>query len=234
MKKVESKKVIYIVKDMIKETRDVSTLRIAMEDGTMPSFIPGQFLTLYLSETTPEGKSYSISSSPDDNTVSITVKVMGEFSHKLNSMKVGDRIVASLPYGYFYSESKDSHLIIIVGGIGIAPFRSIILSNPNRNIDLYYSNRTVEDIIFKKELDEIVKINKNIKVKYFVTRDKAKDKKIVNRRIEIKDVLGNIKTIKNKEFFICGGIAFVRDFWKKLCDAGVKEDAIYTEAFFSH
>ncbi len=229
MKKIEKNKAVYIIKDIIKETSDVSTLKMVMEDNTIPLFRPGQFITVYFEEYgTPEGKSYSISSSTKEKTINITVKAMGEFSHRLCKMKVGDKIHASLPYGFFYSENKDSHIIIITGGIGIAPFRSIILDNPDRKFDIYYSNRTESDIIFKKELDALA--NKNIK--YFITKEKSKGH--INRRIEIKDILGNIKTIKDKEFFICGGISFVRDFWKKLRENGVKEEMIYTEAFFSH
>ncbi len=238
MKKIENNKLIYIVDEILEETHDVKTLKLKLENGEIPSFIPGQFITIYFEESgTPEGKSYSISSSPKEKTLNITVKSMGEFSKKLCNMKCGDRIKASSPYGFFYSESDNSHMIIITQGIGMAPFRSIILdklNNKNRKIDLFYTNKTKEDIIFRKEFDKIKKENKNIKIKYFITRNKEKDRNYINRRIETKDILGNIKTIKDKEFFICGSISFVRDFWNNLIESGIKEGSIYTEAFFSH
>ncbi len=239
MKKVENNKTIYIVNEIVEETHDVKTLKLRLENNSLPSFIPGQFITVYFEETgTPEGKSYSISSSPQEKTINITVKTMGEFSRRLCNMKIGDKIKASLPYGFFYSESENSHMIIIAGGIGIAPFRSIILNNIEKNkdrkINLFYTNKTSKDIIFKEEFDRIVKTNKNIKIKYYITRDKKKSRGFVNRRIEIKDILGKIKNSENKEFFICGSISFVRDFWKNLIESGIKKECIYTEAFFSH
>jgi ferredoxin-NADP reductase len=51
-------------------------------------------------------------------------------------------------------------------------------------------------------------------------------------RIKVTDILEETKDIKDKEFLICGGIPFVRDFWKGLKEGGVPEETICTEAFF--
>ena len=228
----------YIVREIISETPGVSTLRLSLANGSIPKYVPGQFITVYAPELgTPEGKAYSISSAPHEKTLSITVKDMGKFSHYLCSRKQGDELEGSLPYGYFFSESRTSTLALVCGGIGIAPMRSMLIEavreTPRRSVALFYSNRTAQDIIFKKTLDELGEDNKNIKVFHFLTREKA-DAPVINGRINAKIILGSLGGEQPAEFLLCGSIPFVRDLWRDLRAAGVPEENIYTEAFFSH
>jgi ferredoxin-NADP reductase len=220
----------------IKETSDVCTLQLEIE-GEKIIYKSGQFITVYFPELgTPEGKAYSISSAPSEEYVSITVKSMGAFSKRLCSLKKGDYITASLPYGYFFTENDETDLVLIAGGIGIAPFRSMIVDSianlQKRKIILFYSNQKVDDIIYLNELNKISKLNKNIVFKYFITRQEKVSLGYQKGRIKIADLIEENK--KNSEFMICGSISFVRDFWKGLKDSGISEDALYTEAFFSH
>ena len=228
----------YTVRDTITETPGVSTLRMSLTDGTVPKYIPGQFITVYVpSLGTSEGKAYSISSAPQEKTLTITVKEIGKFSRYLCSRRPGDEIEGSLPYGYFYSESGTSTLALVCGGIGVAPFRSMLLAGahntPRRPVYLFYSNRTAQDIIFKKTLDELHLSNKNLRVLHFITREQTEPPNI-NGRISARSILNELKDEKNPEFLLCGSISFVRDLWRDLRAAGVPEETIYTEAFFSH
>ena len=228
----------YIVREIISETPGVSTLRLSLANGSIPKYVPGQFITVYAPELgTPEGKAYSISSAPHEKTLNITVKDMGKFSHYLCSRKQGDELEGSLPYGYFFSESRTTPLALICGGIGIAPMRSMLSAaareTPRRSVALFYSNRTAQDIIFKKTLDELGEDNKNIKVFHFLTREKA-GPPVTNGRISAKTILESLGGEQPAEFLLCGSISFVRDLWRDLRAAGVPEETIYTEAFFSH
>lgn len=235
--KTEVKK-IFIVKAKVEESPTITTLSLTLEDGSFPTYRPGQFVTVYFPELgTPEGKAYSISSAPSENIFTITVKAIGLFSNKLCSMNLGDSFEASLPYGYFFSESEGSPLVLVAGGIGVTPFRAMIMETikhfPSRKIVLLQSSKTAEDLIFKKELNAFARMNPHFRPIFFVTREQSPDPADVNRRIEIGDILGK-KDQKDGEFFICGSIPFVRDIWKGLRDKGVLEENICTEAFFSH
>lgn len=231
----------YIVKEKIAESATVSTLRLALLDGKIPAYHPGQFITVYFPESgTPEGKAYSMSSAPHEGALSITVKAMGDFSDRLCALRPGDEVTASLPYGYFYSESPESELVMIAGGIGVTPFRSMIKDSlghkPSRKLGLFHSSRTYDDLVFKKELDEIQGKHENFKAFYYVTREKCPDPSVIHSRMSISDILGagSNKRISAREFLVCGSIPFVGDIWKGLRAAGVPEEMIYTEAFFSH
>jgi ferredoxin-NADP reductase len=151
-------------------------------------------------------------------------------------MKVGDIVHASLPYGYFYSESATSSLVLVAGGIGVAPFRGMIYeslhNNPSRPVMLFYSSKKAEDIIFRNEFDALAKkFPKAFSVKYYVTQEKV-SKPLMDRRIPVIDIAQESIHLSDREFLLCGSISFVRDFWRGLKEEGVPEETIYTEAFF--
>ena len=228
----------FIVKGKIAESPTIMTLNLMLEDGSIPEYRPGQFITIYFPELgTPEGKAYSISSAPSEKAFAITVKAIGLFSNKLCSMSPGNSFEASLPYGYFFSESEKSPLVLIAGGIGVTPFRAMIKEAveqfPLRKITLLQSSKTAEDLIFKKEFNALARTHSNFRPIFFVTREQSLDPADVQRRIEIGDIVGK-KDPEDSEFFICGSIPFVRDMWKGLREKGVQEENICTEAFFSH
>lgn len=233
----------YTVVKNIKETHDVHTLHIK-PNSDLFSYGPGQFITIYFPETgTPEGKAYSLSSAPHEDAIMITVKRMGEFSNLLCDMKEGNRFSGSLPYGFFSSEYEQVPLIAVAAGIGITPFRCLILDQlerqPDRPIYIFYSNKTTDDIVFEKEFDQLQFTHPRIKIYYFITRQKSGllpdfHTERISGEFILKKIGEDFPLKQQKEFLLCGSISFVRDLWKSLHDLGVPQDQLYTEAFFSH
>jgi ferredoxin-NADP reductase len=187
--------------------------------------------------------------------ICITVKGIGEFSHRLCNLCPGDTIEASLPYGYFYCESESNPLVLISGGIGVAPFRSMILSAiekyPVRSLYLLASYRDMNDILFKDTFAATAQTHPNVKVYYFITRDTlvTKEKKLLYSPKNTMDphfifermtsttlspIINEIPTRMLAEYFLCGSISFTRDIWRILKSLGISEERISTEAFFSH
>ncbi len=243
-------KIKYRVIEKRHEAPNVETLVLSTIDNRVLQYCAGQFINIYFPEiNVPEGKAYSVSRILNDKTFEITIKAMGEFSNRLCDLHVGDLILASLPYGFFYSETEDSRLVMLAAGIGVTPFRAMIyellekysethqkMSQPGgqREMFLFYSSRTEADIIFKNEFDRLKSEYKNFKISYFLTREKKVLSGIENSRITADKILENISSVKNTEFLLCGSIAFVRDMRISLRSKRVPEEAIYTEAFFSH
>ncbi len=231
----------YVVTGKTCESDRVFTLSLTLSDGSIPLYQSGQFITVYFPELyTPEGKAYSISSAPTEKGMTITVKIMGEFSSRLSLLMPGNTLVGSLPYGYFFTESKDNSLVMIAGGIGITPFRSMIIdtlmNNPDRYLTLFYSSKTVEDLTFKKEFEKLQEKYPTFSNYCFVTRERGTNQAYMYHRMRVVDILehsirGNVL---GQEFLICGSVQFVGDMWRGLRAAGIPEDLMYTEAFFSH
>ncbi len=233
----QENKYTYKVIDVVKENENISTLFLSCKDLNISEYKAGQYLTVYFPESNiSEGRAYSISSAPAEKNFTITVKSSGEFSKKINALKKGDSILASLPYGYFYIESEKVPLVMIAGGIGITPFRSMIFDLANkekkREITLFYSVKTFNDLVFKKQFDELAKKNVNFKVKYFITDEEKKNSNVSNSRINATDILSIANDKIKTEFYVCGSTSFTRDMWKELRNNGILEKNIYTEAFF--
>jgi ferredoxin-NADP reductase len=127
---------------------------------------------------------------------------------------------------------------MLAAGIGIAPYRSIIIdalrNDPQRRLMLFYSNRTIADIVFENELAQLVATHPNLTVHHFITREEKLPKGVIHDRMSAELIVREVGDAPDFEYFICGSIEFVRDLWRGLKAAGVPEDRLYTEAFFGH
>lgn len=228
-------KKVFTVDTLSIESPGVKSLHLVC-NGEVDAHIPGQYLTVYLPELgTPEGKAYSISSAPWEK-LCLTIREMGEFSNRLCALRPGDTLLASRPNGYFYSESESTTLVMLAAGIGITPFRSIILNaikkTPTRPIKLFYSNRTTLDMVFGKALDTLSASHPLFEINYFITRETNLPTNMKPGRIKTDLVLDSLRSDPDAEVMICGSISFVQDYWRNLKKAGVNVEKIYTEAFF--
>lgn len=233
----ESKRT-YRVADKRTEAENITTLRLVPVEGERPNFISGQFITVYFPELgTAEGKAYSLSSAPHEEGFTITVKNIGTFSSKLSAMKIGDVLHASGPYGFFYSEEESTPLVLLAGGIGIAPFRSIVSDllkkEPSRKIALYYSVPTHADAVFLDTFSSLANEHSNFTYAVHVTKGSLEGVHSRQGRISIDKVAHLHKDDMKTEYLMCGSIPFVRDMWKALRNYDIPEERLYTEAFFS-
>lgn len=215
------------------------TLKFLPTKGRVFPFQAGQFIMIYFLDDRlgKIGKPYSISSSPRDKFLTITVKKVGTFSSALHKLKKGERVKIIGPYGNFYPDESMKNLVFLAGGIGIAPFFSIIkdfyLKKSLRKIFLFYSNRTKREIALLGELNKIADKWPKFKPIYFLTREKTRKKTIGEyRRINVEIIKKYIKRLENNYYFICGPKEFVFDLCQKLKNNGVDEKFIKIEAFY--
>jgi len=213
VKKIETK--VIRVKQ---ETHDVKTLRFDLKESPM-DFKPGQFITILL-DVEIEGKKvkqsrpFSISSSPNNKDfVEISVKVYPDSvtAKAIHNLKEGDEVTIIGPAGQFiYSESLGKNLVLLAGGNGVTPLRSIthyvLDNNLNVNITLIYSNKTPEDIIFKEEFDELAKRYKNFKEVFTITRpDEGKSEWNGNvGRVNADLIKDNVNDLDGAIFYVAG------------------------------
>ena len=225
----------YIIRERTQETPSVTMFRLAPENGDMPAFTPGQFVNAILPEFGSEAKSYSIASTPSEKMLALAIRPKGEFSRTLVSLATGSRLSLSEPCGFFYPEDETTPRIFVAGGIGIVPFMSMLRSARERKAVvptmLLYSNRLASDRPFITELAEHEEAGMCV-VRNFVTGAREGDATASMHRIGPDDLSSAKESLPGANFFLCGGIEFVRDMRLMLKSIGVSEDAIFTEAFF--
>lgn len=126
----------------------------------------------------------------------------------------------------------------MVGGIGITPVISmleyIIDKRLQMDIELFYSNRSEEDIAFKAELDLWQSKLGNMKIVYAVTDCPPKDKTCIFGHITGELFKGKATCLEDRLFFIFGPPGMVETM-KYLCiDAGSGKANIKTESFIGY
>jgi ferredoxin-NADP reductase len=109
-------------------------------------------------------RSYSIGSAPEDEHLVLTVERIddGEVSPYLaGELRVGDRLELRGPVGgwFVWEESLGGPLLLLAGGSGIVPFRAMlrhhVAAGSGVPVRLLYSARTVDDLIYRAELEEL-------------------------------------------------------------------------------
>ncbi|MCL6096077.1 MAG: FAD-dependent oxidoreductase [Patescibacteria group bacterium] len=193
---------------------------------------PGQFLIYTLDHRNPDvrGKMrfFTISSAPFENHIAITTKIddksPSSFKKALNQMPIGGKIKAKGPDGNFVVEDVFAEYVFIAGGIGITPFRPIILDltkdkSPIK-VTLLYANKN-GDILFKNELEEITKSNPNIKIHYFVSPV----------RIDRDSIKKLVSDLKKSLYYISGPNPMVEEMLGMLKTLGVEGKKIKSDYF---
>jgi len=82
---------------------------------------------------------------------------------------------------------------MLAAGIGVAPFRSVILENlkknPARRIVLLYSSRTMQNIVFRRELEELAAKHEAFEVHHFITREENLPEGVTKGRMSAEAIL---------------------------------------------
>ncbi len=186
----------------------------------LPNFRAGQYLSLKLKIgdsfiTRP----YSISSSPawaKAGKIAITVRANPTgFAADwiLDSLKVGDTIISSAPEGqFFYEDLRDAkNVIAIAGGSGITPFLSMAYAIRDGiedfNLTIIFGSRTVDNILFKKELDDIAASTSKVKVIHVLSDEKNAD---FEQGFITADLIKKYAPSDAYSIFLCGPEAMYR------------------------
>jgi glycine betaine catabolism B len=215
--------------EIIQEIPDVKTFRLKLVKPF--AFLPGQFIFVHMTLNNEKLKrAYSIASSPlDKEFIEITIKKQtpGTFSvYMVDSAKEGDLLEISGPFGKFNYQDTLKEVVFIAGGVGVAPFRGIIRYILQKKlptkVTLLYSTRTRNEIIYRNELDSIN--SHNIKIKYTLTRDETWDGH--KGRIDEAFILENLNNAKDKIYFLCGPLEFIRSTVDILITMGVDNTSI--------
>jgi|GEM_PF-3278681 len=152
------------VDEIISESQRVKTFRLRPEGSGLPfHFSPGQHLGVRpvqpdLSDPGHENlRHFSLSSSPSEDCLEITVLKQGTVSDKMHSLAPGDWVEATRPVGTFILEEVVGHgPVFFAGGIGIAPIRSMIRLclelQRGEAISLFASFPSPEQAIYKEEI----------------------------------------------------------------------------------
>ncbi|MGP8078278.1 MAG: FAD/NAD(P)-binding protein [Thermoplasmata archaeon] len=149
----------YTVRQRTSDTPDTVSLVLAPPPGTRaPPFRPGQFNMLYVFGIGEVA--ISISGDPEETgTVVHTVRSVGKITQALHTVGPGDVVGVRGPYGTGWpvEEAVGKDLLIVAGGLGIAPVRPLfyeLFHHRDRfgRVEVVYGARTPKDLVFYDQI----------------------------------------------------------------------------------
>jgi NAD(P)H-flavin reductase len=150
----------WVVQRVRRETADTYTLELAGPRGAAGfAFAPGQFNMLYAFGVGEVP--ISISGDPErPETLMHTIRDVGSVTHAICGLKKGEALGVRGPYGtpWPVAEAAGSDVVVVAGGLGLAPLRPAIYHLLNHRADygaleLIYGARTPGDLLYRRELE---------------------------------------------------------------------------------
>ena len=147
-----------VLKERITESADTFSLYLSVEEAKNFSYKPGQFNMLGIAGIGEAPFSFSSLDTGKGEFVH-TIRTAGNVVDALSKFRKGQKITFRGPYGSGWpmDKLKGKNVIVVAGGIGIAPLRPVIhylIKNKSipASIYLIYGTKTLTDILFKNEL----------------------------------------------------------------------------------
>ena len=234
----------YLIK--LKNRQEVAeqTMAFRFEKPASFTFTPGQAIEMTLlnpPESDAEGDSrvFSIASAPYEDFLMVATRLRDTaFKRVLRSLPLGTEVRVEDPFGDLkLHNDKSRPAVVLTGGIGITPFRSILLNAAKEKrplrIVLFYANRRPEDAAFLDELQDLEKQNPNYKLIACMSQMEHSHRSwqgetgVINTQMLAKYLKGVISPI----YYITGPPTMVKAMHAMFKDAGVDEDNIRIEEF---
>jgi len=223
------KKHQYIISKITNLNKDIVELELKPKHESM-KFRDGQFVFLDLKSSKQSGEShpFSISSSPGNNNLRITIKKSGDYTSHIDTVTTGTIAELEGPFGNFsYKNVTHKHQIWIAGGIGITPFLSMagtLTKNRNYTIYLIYCVRNRSEAVYLDTLKNIAEnTNRRLQIIPFYS-----DKNGYITAEKTHELCGDFN---NTDIFICAPPQMISSLRKQFINNGVNVLFIHSEEF---
>jgi len=188
------------------------------------AFVPGQHVTLGLADS-GINREYSIYSGADDPYLEFLVKIHpgSDSAEALGAAKPGDGVTLAGPYGAFVLPSgaaSSAPVWFVAGGVGIAPFHSIVRSMPGLDYRILHGVREAADAYDRADYAA---------ARHTVCCSRATDGDFAGR---VTGWLAANRLPPDTVAFVCGPAAMVADTYESLRSQGLSSDRLFTEVFF--
>lgn len=219
------------VLDVITETPTIKTIRFKPDEEI--TFKTGQFVEITIPGV---GEApFTPSSEPSvKDIMEVSVMRVGKVTDKIHELKKGDVIGVRGPFGKGYplADFKGKEVLVVGGGCGFAPLRSLMysffeISGELKKLLFRGGCKNPNEFLYKKEIDGWTK-RKDLDISLTVDKKDKEDK-------DWKGNVGLVTTIldkldmdcKNGIAIVCGPPIMMKFVTKKVLDLGFKEENIY-------
>lgn len=228
------------VVEVIDETPRTRSIVLAFRDWT--GHRPGQHVEVRPTAASRRRaqRSYSIASAPEDGYVVLTVERLpdGELSpYLLDELRVGDQLEVRGPLGgyFIWEASIGGPLLLVAGGTGVVPFRSMLrhraAAGSDVDVRLLYSAPSHEEIVYREELMHFAAYDE-IDVRFALTRSWPEGWQGHRGRVDEHTLLDVSWPVDDRPLcFVCGPANFVDNVANALVALGHAPARVKMERF---
>ncbi len=231
----------------VEELRDLNydtrLVRLKLVEPPQIEFKPGQYIQL---ETPPYGKTpepvyraYSVASpaSLRDAIELIIRRVPNGIctTYVFEVMAEGDEATINGPYGEFYLRDTDAEIILIGGGSGIAPIRSILFQmaeeGSERKATFYYGANEVRDLYLVEEMREFERKIAEFTYVPAVARPAEDEQWDGETGLVTEAIDRHVEDCSTQEVYLCGAPAMIDAAVELLAPKGLTEERTFYDKF---
>jgi ring-1,2-phenylacetyl-CoA epoxidase subunit PaaE len=190
-------------------------------------------------------RSYSICSAAGSGRLRVAVKrlsggVFSAYAH--DHLKVGDIVEVVTPIGRFNTPlhaTQTKSYAMVAAGSGITPILSILTTiletEPRSSVTLIYGNRTVQDIMFLEELEDLKNLHADRFAMYHVLSREEQDVALFHGRIDREHLSQFLDQLVRPEdideWFLCGPREMIDSARTLLIERGTEASHVHSELF---
>ncbi|KAG4065046.1 hypothetical protein HA402_006792 [Bradysia odoriphaga] len=164
----------------------------------------------------------------------------GIMSSYIWSLKAGDKVTISGPFGEFFAKDTDAEMIFIGGGAGMAPMRSHIFDQlkrlkSKRKITFWYGARSLREMFYEDDFNHLQEENENFTWHVALSDPQPEDNWTgytgFIHNVLLENYLRNHPAPEDCEFYMCGPPMMNAAVIKMLKDLGVEDENIMLDDF---
>ena len=236
---------------------DVNYKDIDVDDEYKADWEKFGMFDLVMHNPEPQFRAYSMASYPaEDNIIMLNVRIAtppfdrvnggfmkvnpGVCSSYIYSLKPGDKVTISGPYGEFHIKDTKREIIFIGGGAGMAPMRSHILDlfltkHTDRKVSYWYGGRSLRELVYIDDFRKIEEENPNFKFNIALSAPLPEDNwtgYVGNiHEVLLENYLKNHSEPEEIEYYLCGPPMMTAAVLKMLDSLGVPKEMISFDDF---
>ena len=197
-------------------------------------------------------RAYSMANHPaEGNRVMLNIRIAsppprtegippGICSSYVFSLKPGDKVTVSGPYGEFFIKETDNEMVYIGGGAGMAPLRSHVFHlfhtlKTGRTVSYWYGARSKREVFYEEDFRSIEREFPNFKFHIALSDPLPEDNWTgmtgFIHQVALDNYLGEHENIDEVEFYLCGPPMMLSAVQNMLGDLGVEKEQIAFDDF---
>ncbi|MES0873127.1 NADH:ubiquinone reductase (Na(+)-transporting) subunit F [Sinimarinibacterium thermocellulolyticum] len=202
--------------------------------------------------TEPLERAYSMANYPEElGIIMLNVRIAspppklpnvppGKMSSYIFSLKPGDKVTISGPFGEFFARETDKEMVFVGGGAGMAPMRSHILDQfrrlkTKRKVSFWYGARSKREMFYVEDFDRLAAEHPNFEWHVALSEPLPEDNWTgytgFIHNVLYENYLKHHKAPEDCEYYLCGPPVMNAAVIKMLLDLGVERKDIMLDDF---